>query len=470
MSLRGPVVSRLSLSRFNWVLGPAFLTALCGVLLWSYYPIGFFHDDAIYWLMGQAFRHGSNVLAGSPLGAPPVNYQWGYPLILALFSVGQLFFLGKALSLSLVILSVIIGCQHLKSLVGIPLGWSIAFFWASQPILARYSTSLMSEPLYLFILTVSVALYLSQDRKWDMIVPILAGYTCWIRPTGFLLPLVLVIDGSLRRRWGMVVSLIICLLFFQGSQTLLSLSRGVGPNFFYTAWLSNLSGANVFSIWSLLLENILKYGNMIFFLSIVPLGHWASWLQGSEVVLFIGKALMCLFCLIGAARAWRIGGRVWVLLLAFHLGVLIFWPQEDPRYLFPLLLPFSLFWGLGCAFLVGMIGARWLLAVGVLLCVCVTANAVTRQWEGGGPVLPSQASYSWCRDHLKGNPIIACRYPYSAYLSTGVRGASFLRTYDPESLFGPVAKRRSDPHSHKRKSARGRVFPNPKHKRMGIDR
>lgn len=414
--------------------------AFClGFCFWGYYPAGYFHDDAIYWLLSQSIRQGRYVLLSDPSLPVFINYMPGYPLLLA--AVGWLdgFAAGKFLSLSLTAASgilawIIIRRWEKGMLTLLALAWFVF-----QPLLLRSSAVVLSEPLFLALTLFCFALHGRNGPAWeDFLLALAAGYACLVRPAGFLLGGAIFMDSLLRRDFRRAGILAAGLVLFQGGFSLVSASLGHGASSFFGQWRLALSGAPSGAFLSLLRDNLSYYGNYVSWMVLFPLGRWASalhaapWLGGLLGILFLG------FILRGAFAAIKRGQAAWLFFFVFQAILLTLWLRPDPRYVQPLIFPAILFFlgGISAMFSgAGGVRAKIILAsLGVVLCLASGARGVADSRRGIRPRLPEE-TLSWVRAELPPDAVIAGEMSSMVYLQTGRRGTNFLRSYDPEDFF-----------------------------------
>ncbi len=412
------------------LLVSALLAGFLGALLWDYYPVGHFHDDAIYWLLSQSFRRGTFALASAPSAAPLVNYQPGYPLLLSLSSWGACYGAGKALSLFATMAAVGVGGWCFQKTLGSLAALGLVVWWAAQPIPARYASTLLSDPLFLLLCVAGLSLHAVLAKKGDLVLALVAGYACWVRPTGLVLVAALALDSLLRKNFRRCILILVSGLVFQGLLALMFASRSQGTNFFFSTLRGTFEGAPAGIYLKRVAQNARDYRDTFFHFCALPLGPWspsAPWL------LFIGKVFVWGALAWGWIRALSTPLRAWAFFFAFHLAFLLFWVQSDFRYFLPLVPSALLLLFIG---LRSLIGSRWttvFLVSSVFLSIIMTLDASARHRGGHGPVLPT-ATYRWMKDNLPKEAVVAARFPHTMFLNTGLQGVALTLTYDPEPL------------------------------------
>ncbi|MBL0058717.1 MAG: tetratricopeptide repeat protein [Elusimicrobia bacterium] len=390
--------------------------------------MGHFHDDSIYWLLSQSFRRGTFILASAPSAAPPVNYQPGYPLLLSLFSWGTCYGAGKALSLVVTMGAVVAGGWCFQKTLGPLTAFGLVVWWASQPIPARYASTLLSDPLFLLLCVVALSLHAVWVKKGDLVLALVAGYACWVRPTGLVLVAALALDSLLRKNFRRCVLILVSGFVFQGLLALMWVGRAQGTNFFFSTLRGTFEGAPAGVYLNRVAQNARDYRDTFFHFCAFPLGRWspsAPWL------LWVGKIFVWGALGWGWIRALFTPLRSWAFFFVFHLVFLLFWVQSDFRYFLPLVPPSLLFLFLG---LRGLIGPRWttvFLVSSLFLSIAMTFDANARHRAGRGPALPT-ATYRWMKENLPKEAVVAARFPHTMFLNTGLPGVALTLTYDPE--------------------------------------
>ncbi len=424
------------------VLAASFFLGLC---FWNYYPAGYFHDDAIYWLLSQSLRQGRYVLLSDPSLPVFINYMPGYPLLLA--AVGWLdgFAVGKILSLLFTAVSgVLAWVLFRRRETGAVSLLALAWF-AFQPLMVRSSAVALSEPFFLALTLLCFALHGRESSvREDVLLALAAGYACLVRPAGFLLGGALFLDSLLRRDFRRAGLLAAGLVLFQGGFSLVSARLGHGASSFLGQWRLALSGAPAGTFFSLVRDNLSYYGDYISWMVLFPLGRWASLLRGAPWLSGMLGILFIVLILRGAYAEIKFRRAAWPIFFTLQGILLALWLRPDPRYIQPVIFPCIFFFLVGIsAFFPGTAGARMkkiAAALGVALCLAGGARGVADSRRGIKPRLPEE-TLSWIRSELPPDAVIAGEMSSTVYLHTDRRGTNFLRSYDPEDFLSHWVER-----------------------------
>ncbi|MBI4396382.1 MAG: hypothetical protein HY548_04755 [Elusimicrobia bacterium] len=424
------------------------VSAAASLLQWNYFPVGIFHDDAIYWLVSRALLGGSYVLPSDPSGVPLVNYLPGYPLFLSLFSwTGDPLF-GRLASWFCTAGSVGLAWVLIKRHFGAAAGlWVLA--WAVlQPIPLRYGTTLMSEPFYIFLSLMVFWIYEqvreSPAMRKDWLLAFLAGFSCWVRPMGVLLAAALIADALLRRRFRRGALVFAAVLIFQGGLSLWTFSRSQEASSFLGQWRFALQHAPASALAGTAWDNLAYYGDVLAYLVLFPFGKWSSVLQRIPMMETVLKAGILGAALWGWVVTWKSPRRAWSLYFLFYLMLIVFWLRPDHRYIAPLA-PFAVLFFCSAFFLesrpvsFGRWGKGFVLAA-VVLCSAVNFRGMAASFNGDGPRLPEEV-YRWVRAHTAPEAVIAGNMASTLFLYTHRRGIDFSRTYDPEEFLRDLVEK-----------------------------
>ncbi len=200
------------------VLAAGALLSLLALALWEPLPVGIWHDDGVYVLLGRALAHGEGLRLAGVAGAPPsakfpplyplllaVEWRFGppFPEVVALFEVTNLLLVAFG------------GAAFLAFLhrgLGLSPGWAAGVTgvaWLS-PALWRLGAIPLSEPLFILLLAVALLAGTRAERGEGgvgafLVLALLAWYT---RSAGIALAgagvLALLLRG--RRRAGTLLA------------------------------------------------------------------------------------------------------------------------------------------------------------------------------------------------------------------------------------------------------------------------
>ncbi|MGQ0645693.1 MAG: hypothetical protein ACT4O3_09400 [Elusimicrobiota bacterium] len=406
---------------------------LLGLGMWSYYAPGYFQDDAVYWMVSRSLLEGRYTVPSDPL-AEPVLYLPGYPLFLAATTAGASFGLAKFWSWVLT-LGALAGAWRFfrRRLPRETALWALGCL-AGLPLLLRFSSTCMSEPLFVCVAVWAFCLYDElRERPFsraDLAPALLVGYACWVRTSGPLLAAALAGDALLNRRWKRAGWLAGCAVLFQGSLSLWRHAQGETVNIFANVWRFVLGEASPRRLLSVAVANAASYAES------VPFGVF---FPGSEGVLnglglsWIRAAVLAGFWALlaaGIVKSLRSDGRPLVFFSFLQAGLILTWMRPDSRYLLPLLFPLT-------AFLFKTLEAhpRAMRAVAlsaIVLCLGADVQSARQAWNS--PHAPPVRTFRWLNGVLPRDAVLGSTLPHTYYFYEGRRGRSFPLTYDPEQF------------------------------------
>jgi hypothetical protein len=332
-------------------LAVGLVLALVGLLAWRPSPVGIWHDDGVYALLGRALAHGGGLHYVGVPGAPPaVKFPPLYPALLSgiwLVTDDVDVFNRVAVGLNLLFLVVAGGAfalylrDRLKlssplAFVGAVFGWAFLELWwtAFVPL---------SEPLFLMLLVFLLARVARAEG--EEAAPAShggAGELMALAATGLLLVYartagVAVVGGAVvglvwRRRWrsagalaaGVGVGLLPWVIWTaRAAARVPAPMRDILGG--YSGWLRGQIAADPLAFLAGLPSAFLLLAQG-FARGLVPgVGGWAFTVLGTAVVLV---------ALLGLTRLWRRSPAA-AGALVLYLGMIAIWPFRDPRLIAP---------------------------------------------------------------------------------------------------------------------------------------
>jgi hypothetical protein len=321
-----------SAGRLGWPL----IAALIGLglatqyFLTPDYLVGVYSDDACYLLVAWRML-GDCPICGQAIPHSP--YAPGWPLVLAPFQTvfGAHVELYRLVSVGLTVASVILAARLFQT-HGSKLSTFLfaATLFLSYGILANGST-LMSEPLYLFLAVLLVSLDSIAGWPARLLQAGLAGFAATVRPEGAVLSIALALSHACRRRWSQALATPL------------------------VAWLAYKAVMGTF------LPQATPHASQVqdFFAAGVPKGQYLlAW--GMNQALLMGRAFffapptlarlfafaLLLLVVIQVWKARQVKDALPVLIVLGTLGALLFWPYLSWRY-WLVTLPFWLLLSVG---------------------------------------------------------------------------------------------------------------------------
>jgi hypothetical protein len=401
--------------------------------LWSYFEPGFFHDDAIYWLLSRAVLKRQYFLPGDPSGAMP-SYLPGYPLFLAVTTWWGSFPAAKAVSWALTWASLIPAwALFRRRLAERPALLALAWL-AVQPALLRYSATCLSEPLFIFLATLAFWLYDRQRlrplRGADIGLALLVGYSCWVRTSGLLLAAAMIGDAVLTKQYRRAVLLAAAAAVFSGAFVAWRGARSDAEGPFVQVWHFSVQG-DPQTAWRIFLRNLAAYTDFIPFVVFFP---WLKWLLESlnlSWALVAVRVGVVAVLAAGWVKALRGPARPLALFLPLYMGLILAWLRPDVRYLLPALFPL-----LFLAVLFLQERPAWLKATAIpAIGLALAFNLWDARAALQGPVYRVPVPvYRWLDQTLPPGAVTASVFPHTTYFYTGRPGTSFPLTYDPEEF------------------------------------
>jgi hypothetical protein len=433
--------------RGDRLLPVALVALVVGVALWAAkpYPVGVFHDDGVYVILGKSIATGQGYRFLHLPGAPPAtHYPPAYPTLLALlWTIAphfpeniQTFLFANAVFLGLTALSV---DQFARRVLGWPrLAASAAALIAtlSAPLI-MLSSLVLSEPMFVAVLfPVLIAAERAVDEnasaKRIIAVSIALGALALVRTHALAVAIAFMSVLVWRRRWtaATIAAGAICAtvgpwhlwLSAHAGTSSPSLAGSYGP---YSAWLANgaMSGGPSF-VWRTVMLNIREV--------LALLADHVS-LTDDPFVRTGAAALTLAVVFVGAWRSSR-RAPVTVGFTVVYVLVLLAWPFTPWRFLYAIWPVVVLFAGETVA-LVGKQGQRGFLVTGRALCAAVLlligAGALReesrayaqRSWEEPGTSAAAEIGplVRWVSAQTMPKDIVAVDGEQLVYLFTGRR-------------------------------------------------
>lgn len=387
------------------------------------YPIGYFNDDAHFLLLARSLINGHYQALHLPGQPPNFDALPGWPLFLmpwvGLLGIGALGL--KWVSAGLVLAS---GCLFGDLLANqVPLKWKAGvlgvFFF--HPLSLYLSGSLLSEPLFLFFVLLSLwAIQQNEVGKMEFAVLSmgLAGASL-ARPEGMLLSMAVVLLPQTRSLWpapgvGLGVGLM--------AQIWLSLrARGPGAGLttsYAGAWGPALSGG-----WG----SVRGWGRSAVEVVRTLVGDVIFPMTNPSVILLWGVGVGALLGVwVGGRDLWKKSGpsfKVGAVFSLLYLALHILWPVSVARYFF-VLLPLFL-WACGTGW--SLLFRRWRVAIGIPLVFAglFLAHGVRAYRETKSQIhtkaVPRE-TLRWIRNHTDPFSVLLSMAPSVVYLHSSRSG------------------------------------------------
>ncbi len=319
-----------------------------GLAAWRPIPVGVWHDDGVYALVGKAVAEGHGFSYQGVVGAPPaVKFPPVYPVFVAglWWMLGDVGAVTLAATLSNVVFLALAGSLLAWALrVGAGVPRAVALLAGGAAVVSadvlRTSSAMLSEPLFLFLASACLAAWVVLEARGDgrrtmhwWILAALLAVTVWTRAAGLALVAGFGLAAWLRHgpRTGLLVAVPPLLAWLGWSSW--AAARGAA----IPADLADLLGP--YEGW--LREQVVN--DPAGFAARLP-GHVAGVLERTFVLwlprtggAWLWAAALPLIALVGAgwaAARTRFPALAWSALA--YLGLLVLWPYLDRRLIVPL--------------------------------------------------------------------------------------------------------------------------------------
>ncbi|MFC1521453.1 hypothetical protein ACFL6Y_03495 [Elusimicrobiota bacterium] len=462
------IVKRYFISNGVYLL---LLHLIACLLCWEYFPFGFFHDDSIYWVGAKSLSEGSYRLIASPEALPLANYPIGYPMVLSLLIsvISSNPFAAQVLSLLLSLLAVILVFRLSGLMLPNPANHALAAWLAIHPISTRYSSTVLSEPLYLVVSLIILLFYISpvlQEKLLflgkkraifaaDIAIGLLCGYLMLIRTVGIALPTALLIDLALNKKWericriaGTVSVIFIPWLLWTFGQTSTANTQ--------LSQLGTAIGWSPVNLVKQVVRQTLFYAQQFSLNCIFPVApiratifNFLFWGIISTAITWtaFATALKTLF-----SGAYRVIAFYFML----YLAILLIWSHEDVRYLYPVLFIAGLLFLCAinrfldqqprCAS--GTAGFKplfrqALMFITAFLALQSTIHQAAEIRTSRNPGLPLR-SFLWIKHNIPKNTAIASASLATVYNYSGIKGREFPRIKGSENILQAMNEQNID--------------------------
>jgi hypothetical protein len=369
--------------------------------------VGYFNDDATYINLSRSLlatgRLEERTLPGHLLVSDRLP---GYPLFLTLFTPwidghwSDLQFTSVALTIgTLYLFWIFLGALEIAPAVkASTLGLLIV-----HPTFAVYSVSIMSEPLFLFLMTAAwVGLFdILSNRRTVLakILPIVLGAGVITRPEGALLLAAILPILIYRKHHASMIQCLGACLITGGWTVWRNLKETQTVSGYAQQWQQVSILGNGQMIHNAI--HVIRVSLFDFFLHMGgPNFRIGSLLIGAAVVALIGIGIIILWKDVSGPR--RDLFMSWELFMGFIYTVHLFFPAVGTRY-FLVLLPFLLLFFLVGAEALSSLGF-FLSGLGLLMCYLASNTGASDQLWTARRITPD--TYTWIRDHTSPNAFI----------------------------------------------------------------
>lgn len=282
------------------------------------YYLGLYGDDACYLLQTFRFRTGGLCLiCGKELQPMPYAAGWSIFLLPFVDLFGDRVGLYRLLSGTLTICAVLLVADIARRSWGRIVAFLLALMLFTSDGVLGHATTLMSEPLYLFLIASLVWLDQTRDSlSAEVAKGLLAGCCFVTRGEGAVIAVALLAVTLQRRRWKAAALQLAVggsfVVFLQKSWPVELSHEGQSRELF------ELMGINSSYLWAWLMNHLLLLGRVL----------WAApaWLNRTVGFLLVILAIVAIL----RNRPRQLDLKHWILLGT--LGALFFWPYLSIRY------------------------------------------------------------------------------------------------------------------------------------------
>lgn len=432
--------------RLHRLLPIVLAAVVLGVAIWAAnpYPVGVFHDDGVYVILGKSLATGQGYRFLHLPGAPAAtHYPPGYPMLLALLwrvapsfpGNVQMFLFANAILLSVVALGVDVFAHRV-------LGWpraaaAIAALIAtlSTPLI-MLSTLVLSEPMFaalLFPTLIAAERATSEESSMKSVVltSVALGALALVRTHALALTVAFVGVLALRRQWprAFAAAAVVCATIAPW-QLWLAAHAGAasgplaGSYGTYGSWLAKgaISGGAAFVARTMAMNAKEVMALMADHFSLTDGSFTRNGIASLVIVMTI----------VGGWRAWR-RAPVLVLFALVYSLVLLAWPFTPWRFVYaiwPVVILFVGHFAMLVADETAMFGrVRQLVCAAVLLVIAMGAVRQEsrayeqRSWRQPGVTAAAQIAplVRWISAETKENDVVAVDGEQLVYLFTGRR-------------------------------------------------
>jgi hypothetical protein len=445
----------LSDASFYWTSPKvcAVLLAFAGLLYVFSIPryyVGWFGDDASYIEGARSLLQGRYVALHDPHAAVQTQFPPGYPLFLVPFvklAAGHWALL-KLPSIALTLLSIVLAWKLFKGWTTPAVAWAGTFLLAFNPITVKYSATIQSEPLYLFLTLLAFYLFrLSLKPSSPAWLPwalgAALGWAAIVRTIGILLIPSVAAGFIYARRWR-EGSRSILLAVLAPLGLYLYNHAHTGRTTLHMDLLRNTLGlmqAEGAGAW---LDHLHRTAYFFFINGLggaaLPYARWSVVLSIFLFILLAGLTVIGARSLLSgrtALKPWIVGMVVYSI---GYLSVHCLWISLSSRFVFPLL-PFLAIFAAEGIRRVSLLFSRprWiaLSLAGLLGISHVYHNALffkeLSHQKNAPPVLP-KTTFEWMGKHLPSQALLLCPNAPTLHLFTGLHGVVGIPAEDIEGF------------------------------------
>lgn len=417
-------------SRWKLISAVSALLAVYGIAV-NYSPLGAFGDDIRHLLTAESILSGSYRDTASPSNPLITNQLPGYPLLLAIpTALGSIklaqwqsvfFTAGAALLIFLTI--------------GGPAGALAAALTAFNPLIVMMSGTLMSEPAFLFWTMTS--LYMAK-RFPHAVLPVLlwTAFGAWIRPQGLLLLIVFL--PHIPRQVPLKKRLTYPLIAFgvAGLPFVVNLiAAGTPASYFQEIPIQT-------GLWNTItgLLSTLRYNAIYYFKSPLILFAEPRIMEYRGIAGTVSAAALWFVIIKGFLKILEGGAdesqRLRCSYAAAFLLAHLFWVNQDPRYLLPVL-PFlyeTAVEGLSSGYSrrAVFVFASFSLASGLFIDSRIVLHSLS---SGYGSTTAPRETVAWVTENTKKSDLLMASDKYSAYFFSGRKAAGLFYSTDPDGWY-----------------------------------
>lgn len=423
-------------------------------------------DNYWYMILAEGLRTGEGYRDFWLPGAPAhVRYPPLYPAVLAaLGMVNSSLMALKLLSALFTTGAVALTYLAARRLASRRVALGVGMLLAAAPVVVEYSHWVLSEPLFLLLVTASLYGITRHDeaptRGMLLLGVVAATAAALTRSAGYPLIAAVAVHLALRRRWGDVAWAVAIPLAGLGWWAWVK-AGAASADIAYSQWLlyrnpydPGLGTVGAGDLFRRGIHNLTLYPLTVLPQSVAGrhLGGMAAWMLGGSVTAL---------ALVGAWRGRR-GLAFPLLFLMLYSALLLVWPEawSDQRFLLPALPVVLLFAVVGLEETGPVLGrspgaSRWIGTAGLatLVVFAVTGNLrlAPRQVEctlrhfGGeqfacypGPAVDFIRLAEWAGENTPEGAIIANRKPQTFYWYARRPGDTYAFSDDPASVLASL--------------------------------
>lgn len=421
-------------------------------------------DNVGYFLLGKGLSQGEGYTSYYNIPARPANhFPPGYPaLISTVITLTGASITGiKILSGIIFLLSALVFFFLARRITDDK--WAImisTLLVLISPNLLRYSTIMMSEILYMFlVLTVVWLVTLSDHEKpwykswhfWLIILLTAAAY--YVRTIGVAILAGLLVYYLFRRRWSYMLALV-------GGFFLLALpwylrAKAIGGNSYMSQLMlinpyrPELGHAGIFELFERVWNNFTRYFSREIYASVYS-PFPVNYKEPATLLEWGGSAILIAFIVFGFLQL-KSHKKLLLGYFSAFMGVLMIWPNvwTGPRFIIPMIPLFILLVVLAIRRLIDLVPVLkkpfkgrlpyvifLLAAVALAYTVKPQIEKLRRFAQSGYPKAMNNYINSavWVREKSAPDAVVCCRKPGIFHLFSDRRVTTYLRTKNTELL------------------------------------